>query len=256
MSTQAKFAYMQARLQARHGLRPEARIWHRLQGTPDLASYLHAARKTPLSPWVIGLHATHGTHEIEHALRLQFREYVDQVAHWLPTQWAGTLHWLALLPDLPAMRHLLSGEAAPAWMLNNPRLRPFTSENMATRIQAMLDSSWHDIVAAWHGGQSPADAWLIHWQSRWPRPVGLQAGMRYLSGLFQQQLWQAREQTPASTQRQRERLTQQLQSAFRRYSFQPAAACAHLGLVALDLEQLRNDLVSRALFADNAEASA
>ena len=256
MNTPASFAYMQARLQARHGLRPEARIWHQLQGTTDLANYLHAARKTALSPWVIGLHATHSSHEIEHALRQQFREYVDRVAHWLPAQWAGTLHWVALLPDLPAMRHLLSGEAAPAWMLNNPRLRPFTSENMATRIQAMLESNWHDIVEAWRGGQSPADAWLIHWQSRWPGPVGLQAGMRYLSGLFQQQLWLAREQGPASTQRQRERLAQQLQSAFRRYSFQPAAACAHLGLVALDLEQLRAELVGRAAFANITEASA
>jgi hypothetical protein len=41
-----------------------------------------------------------------------------------------------------------------------------------------------------------------------------------------------------------------LQGAFRRYSFQPAAACAHLALIALDLEKLRGDLVRRVLFSE------
>ena len=256
MNRTASFAYMQARVQARHGMRPEERVWHRLRGTTDLANYLHAARKTTLAPWVSGLHATHSTHEIEHALRQQFRDHVDRVAHWLPNRWASTIQWLTLLPDLPAMQHLLNSEAAPAWMLNNPRLRPFTSENMATRIQAMLDSSWYDIVAAWQGGQSPVAAWLERWQGRWPGPTSLHTGMRYLSGLLQQQTHLTRGQPPGSTQRQRERLAQQLQGAFRRYSFQPAAACAHLGLFALDLERLRAELVSRALFADIAETGA
>lgn len=256
MNSTASFAYMQARLQARHGMRPEERVWHQLGGTTDLANYLHAARKTTLAPRVAGLHATHSTHEIEYALRQQFRDHVDRVAHWLPNRWASTIQWLTLLPDLPAMQHLLNNEAAPAWMLNNPRLRPFTSENMATRIQAMLDSSWHDIVAAWQGGQSPVTAWLERWQGRWPGPTSLYAGMRYLSGLLQQQTHLTRGQPPASTQRQRERLAQQLQGAFRRYSFQPAAACAHLGLFALDLERLRAELVTRALFADIAETGA
>lgn len=253
MNHTASFAYMQARVQSRHGLRPQAQVWQQLRGSTDLASYLHTARKTSLAPWVAGLHATHSTHEIEHALWQQYRDHVDRVAHWLPTRWAGTIQWLGLLPDLPAIQHLLNTGAAPAWMLNNPRLRPFTSENMATRMQAMLDSSWRDIVEAWQGGQSPVAAWLESWQKRWPRQASLQLGLRYLCALLQQQTNLARGQPPAPTQQQREQLARQLQGAFRRYSFQPAAACAHLGLVALDLEQLRAELVTRVLFADIAK---
>ena len=253
MNRTSSFAYMQARIQARHGMRPEEQVWQRLRGTTDLANYLHAARNTTLAPWVTGLHATHGTHEIEHALRQVFRDHVERVAHWLPSRWDGTIHWLSLLPDLPAIQHLLNNEAAPAWMLNNPRLRPYTSENMTTRMQAMLDSSWHDIVEAWQDGQPPVAAWLERWQGRWPGPSSLHGGMRYLSDLLRQQTHRPSKQSPTSTPRQRERLVQQLQGAFRRYTFQPAAACAHLGLVAVDLERLRAELVSRALFADIAE---
>ena len=43
-------------------------------------------------------------------------------------------------------------------------------------------------------------------------------------------------------------LASRLNYAFRRYSFQPAAACAHLALIAFDLQQLRGELVRRALF--------
>jgi hypothetical protein len=47
-----------------------------------------------------------------------------------------------------------------------------------------------------------------------------------------------------------EALATSLGAAFRRHSFKPAAACAHLGLVALDLERLRGELVQRALFEE------
>ena len=255
MSNPAGFAYLQARLQARHGLRPDLNTWHRLRGTTNLAGYLHAARKSTLAPWVAGLHSTHDTHDIEHALRQVFRDHVDEVARWMPVSWRGSIHWLSLLPDLPAMQHLLGGEAAPAWMLNNVRLRPFTSENVTTRVQAMLDSNWHDIVVAWQRGHSPTSAWLERWQAQWPQTNSLHAGMRYLAALLRQQARLTRG-TPTTTQHQRELLGQQLLRAFRRYSFQPAAACAHLGLVALDLEQLRAELVSRALFTEPARQTA
>ena len=50
----------------------------------------------------------------------------------------------------------------------------------------------------------------------------------------------------------RQQLVSGLNHAFRRYSFEPAAACAHLGLVALDLERLRWELLQRSLFAETA----
>jgi len=252
----ANFAYMQARVQARHGMRPDAPVWPQLQGAAGLGNYLHAAQRTTLSPWVSGLHVTHGSHEIEHALRRQFRTYIDLVAHWLPTRWADSVHWIRQLPDLPALQHLLSGESAPAWMLEDARLRLFASENSAVRTEAMLDSDWRYLVLAQQRGVALGDAWIENWQRHWPGPARLRAGMTHLGGLFQAHIKALHAIPRGSTPLQRESLMRQLQAAFRRYSFQPAAACAHLALVALDLEKLRGELVSRALFPDAAEVDA
>jgi hypothetical protein len=54
----------------------------------------------------------------------------------------------------------------------------------------------------------------------------------------------------------RQQLVAGLNYVFRRYSFEPAAACAHLGLIALDMEKLRGELLQRALFAETAEGRA
>lgn len=256
MSAAASFAYMQVRVQARHGMRPDERIWRQLQGIAGLGNYLHAAQQTTLAPWVSGMHATHGSHEIEHALRRQFRDYIDLVAGWLPARWASTVHWIRHLPDLPALQHLLSGEAAPAWMLDDAQLRLFASENAAARTETLLDSDWRYLVLAWQRGTPLSDAWYENWQRQWPGPARLRAGMTHLGGLLQAHIKALRANPRGTTQQQRESLTRQLHAAFRRYSFQPAAACTHLALVALDLEQLRGELVSRALFADAAEVDA
>lgn len=256
MTTTADFAYMQARLQARHGKRPDAEVWQRLQGNASLGNYLHAARRTTLSPWVTGLQASHGSHAVEQALRQQFREYTDQVARWLPGGWAGAIHPISQLPYLPALQHLLSGEAAPAWMLEDTRLHPIASENTATRNDALLNSDWRHLAQAGQRGTALIDAWLEIWQHQWPGHARLRTGMTHLGRLLHAHIKLLRETHTSSTQQQRETLMHRLQAAFRRYSFEPAAACAHLGLVALDLEKLRGELVGRALFADAAEADA
>jgi hypothetical protein len=54
----------------------------------------------------------------------------------------------------------------------------------------------------------------------------------------------------------RDALRTRLAFMFRRYSFQPAAAFAHLALVALDLQILRGALVRRALVPEQVRASA
>ena len=256
MSDVAQFAYMQARVQARHGMRPDALVWRRLQGTASLGSYLQAAQGTTLSPWVAGLLTSHSSHQIEQALRGQFRNYIDQVAHWLPPRWSGYIHWISQLPDLPAVQHLLGGEAAPAWMLEDARLRRFASENVSVRNEALLDSVWRYQVLARQRGVPPGDAWFENWQHQWPGPVRLHAGMTRLATLLQAHLNALRTNHHHVAAEQRVTLLHQLQAVFRRYSFQPAAACAHLALVALDLETLRADLVSRVLFPDAAEVDA
>ena len=253
MSETARFRYAQARLQARHGERADELVWRRLQGIGDLANYLQAAQQTTLRPWVIGLHSRQNCHEIEFMLRRQYRDYVDAVARWLPARWTGTVTLLRRVPDLPALQHLLTGEATPAWMLDDPELRPLASENQAMRLEAMQNSDLAWLVEGWQQKDPLFVTWLDYWRSKWPRAPRLTAGLDYLARLVQQHI-RGQFEEPAASGSQRDVLMQGLNGAFRRYSQQPAAACAHLGLVALDLEKLRSDLVGRRLFADTAGA--
>jgi hypothetical protein len=253
MNEAARFRYAQVRLQARHGDRADEFVWRRLQGVGDLANYLQAAQQTPLRPWVTGLHSKQSCHEIELMLRWQYRDYVDGVARWLPARWTGTVQLIRRIPDLPALQHLMTGAAAPAWMLDDPELHPFASDNRTTRLEAMQNSDLAWLVAGWQQQHPLYVTWLAHWRGKWPRAPRLTAGLDYLARLVQQHLRRQLEE-PAESGSQRDELLQGLNAAFRRYSQQPAAACAHLGLIALDLEKLRSDLVGRRLFAATAGA--
>ena len=252
MNTGARFAYAQARLQARHGMRPTEQLWRRLASTGDLANFLQQAQHTTLRPWVLGMQATQASHTLELSLRQHFRHYIDEVASWLPANWGAVVRAVKRLPDLPVLQYLLRGEAAPQWLLEDARLRPFTSENMATRLEAMHNSDYDYLATAWQRGDPLYKAWLEQWQQQWPASRRFAAGLAYLARLLRQYLDGPHRETAAAGGLQRQRLVAGLNLAFRRYSFEPAAACAHLGLVALDLEKLRGELLRRALFAETA----
>jgi hypothetical protein len=252
MNSGARFAYAQARLQARHGMRPTEQLWRRLASTGDLANFLQQAQHTTLRPWVLGMQATQTSHTLELSLRQHFRHYIDEVANWLPLNWGVVVRSAKGLPDLPVLQFLLRGEAAPQWLLEDARLLPFTAENMATRLEAMQRSDYDYLATAWQRGEPLYKAWLERWQQQWPASRRFAAGLAYLARLLRQYLEGPRGETAAAGGLQRQRLIAGLNLAFRRYSFEPAAACAHLGLVGLDLEKLRGELLRRALFAETA----
>lgn len=244
-----RFAYAQARLQARHGQRADEQVWRRLHSTGDLANYLQMARQTALRPWVIGIDISQGSHDIEFSLRRQFCRYVDDVSHWLPAAWRAALQALKRLLVLPALQHLLSGSSVPAWMLDDPELRYFASEDARLRMEAIQASEYGYLVQAWQRGETLYDAWYDNWQHQWPGPTRLNAAMEQLGRLLLRHI-RSQDSTGTSTLQRRDVLVSRLNGVFRRFSFQPAAAFAHLALVALDLAQLRGDLLSRKLFAE------
>jgi hypothetical protein len=254
MSETARFRYVQARLQARHGDRADDLVWRRLQSIGDVANYLQAAQQTTLRRWITGLHSKQGSHEIERMLRRHYRDYVDEVAHWLPTRWTGTVQLLGRLPDLPALQYLLTGGSIPAWMRDDPELNVFATENPGTRLEAMQNSDLAWLAEGWQMDQPLVDNWLDYWRSRWPREPKLTGGLEHLARLLQEQVHLQHNNTAAATD-PRAVLGGRLTAVFRRYSFQPAAACAHIGLVALELEKLRGDLVRRLLYTETAAAS-
>ena len=250
-----RFAYAQARLQARHGQRADEQLWRRLHGTGDLGNYLQMARQTVLRPWVIGIDSGGSSHDIEFSLRRQFRRYIDEVAHWLPADWRAAFQALQTLPDLPALQHLLSGESVPAWMLEDPVLRDLASENVNLRTEVIQASARGYLLQAWQRGEPLYVAWYDTWRHRWPGPARHHAAMERLGRLLLQHIRSQISTTATSTRQQREDLLGKLTAAFRKYSFQPAAAFCHLALIALDLERLRGDLLRRKLFSERVGAA-
>jgi hypothetical protein len=250
--THARFAYAQARLQARHGMRPGEALWLHLAGAGSLAAYLQSARDTPLLPWVEDIEGARSSHAIELALRRRFRGYVDEVAGWLPERSRAVVHWIRRMPDLPALQYLLSGEPVQAWMLEDAGLRPFATQQPAARREALEHSEGAWLARAWQHGEPLYLAWLEYWRQLWPAPRRFRAGLDYLARLLLGYLAQAGGEPAATGETPRRMLASGLGYAFRRYSFEPAAACAHLGLVALDLERLRGELLQRVLFAETA----
>jgi len=248
MRETARFAYLQARLQARHGARPDATTWHHLHSIGSLSNYLQAARRGPLRPWVLGIQATHDCDTIELSLRRQFREYVDEVAHWVPAPWRNAVRHVRQLPDLPLIQHLLNGDSMPAWVREDSELRGFAGVQPNQREEALLDSPYAYLQQGWNRGASLPRAWHTAWQATWPRRQGSTTALQQLGERLLDQIEAAVNPGRGSITARRAWLVQRLTAAFRRHGFDPASAFIHLALVAVDLDQLRSDLASRAVF--------
>jgi hypothetical protein len=255
MTETAQFRYAQARLQARHGERPAEPDWRRLQAVGELSNYLQLARQTKLHRWVSVIQARDSSHGIELALRRQFRTYIEEVARWLPARWRKPVRLLQRLPDLPALQHLLAGGTAHDWMMDDPWLHPFASDSVVVRRECLQDSDCATLLRGWRDKDPLYLVWLDYWHSQWPEAPRLTAGLEQLCRLFIAHLHARQEPATHPPDPQRETLARRLEAAFRRYSCQPGAACAHLALIALDLEKLRGDLVTRRLFTDTIAAT-
>ncbi len=253
MSVTATFAYVQVRLQARHGARPDEAVWRHLQGTSDFANYLQLARHTPLRPWVATLDPGQDSDEIEGELRRLFRRHVDEVAGWVVPAWRPAVLWVRRLPDLSALRFLFTGESVPAWLQDDPEMNGMGCLPVDARLEAIKQSDCNIFFVAWQAGKPLPDAWLAHWQTLWPKTARHDHSLEALGKALSQYLRVLQADTSGSVQTCSEALQLQLVSTFRRYSFQPAAVFSYLALTALELARLRGDLLVRQLFATNME---
>ncbi len=258
MNQVASFAYAQARLQARHGARPNAATWRRLEGVGDLLHFLQSARTTGLRPWVLHFSARTDIHAMELSLRQQFRHYIADVASWQPVAWRKPILWVQRLLDLPGLQHLLMGERAPGWIRDDPVLKPFATDNLRARVEALQDSDFAPLVQTWQAGLPLLGGWRQRWRALWPQISSTAAApMERLEAHLQSHLRNLRQDGSAErSQRACEHLAEKLAYEFRRHTHQPAAALMHLALVALDLERLRAALVRRSLFAGHPQGGA
>lgn len=256
MSTVTDFAYAQARIQARHGLRPDAATWRRLAGIGDRLSFLQHARTTPLRPWVLQFSSRTDVHELERSIRWQFRRSISEVAGWQPRPWRRAVSWTGQLLDLPALQHLLLGNPPPRWMTEDPNLEPIALADLRQRPQALENSEYAGLSRDWRAGTPLLESWLAHWRSLWPEQAGKR--VRPLNELADRLRHHVvipiTEDATDQHEHDRERLMEELTYAFRRSSLQPATAYLHLALVALDVQRLRAALLRRTLFPESKEA--
>jgi len=250
MNSKAHFAYVQARLQARHGARPKEGEWRRLHSIGDLGNYLQVAQRGSLKYWVVGMNATTNVHDIELTLRHRYRSYIDDLSRWLGNDWRTAILWLKRLIDLPALNHLLAGQSINNWMLDDPELKPFAHVNENLRADAFLASDCNVFLHAWKNQQRLTDAWFQEFNQLCPISITKQSGFMHVWKAIANRLEAQCESPSDNTAIARESLETELSAGFRKYSGSPAAFFIHLALTALDLEKLRGALVHRSLFPE------
>jgi hypothetical protein len=246
----ATWAYVQARLQTRHGDRLQDSDWQALSATRSAERYLERSRSTPMRRFTEHVNAQMESHAMERALRSDCRVLVSEVASWVPKEWRAAVIWTAHFPDLPVLGHLIDGKT-PAWAEADPVYAPFAEADAAGLRERLAGSPLRALVPSADEDSTIAERWLAHWRSLWP-PLGdterkpLERLIAIVARHFEQ-LGHTR--PPDSSERYRAELMQDLIRIFRRHSATPAAMFAELALLALDLERLRGGLVRRRLFA-------
>lgn len=273
----SRFVYAQVRLQAHYGKRVDDRVWLRLHNIFDLASYLHFAQQTSLRSWLLGINAEHSSHEIERALRQKYRSHVDDVTSWLPVEWRPAFYWIKRLPDLSILQYLVAGGRPLDWMRSDPVFRDFTADDVMLRQQALNQAGYGCLVKSWQQGDSMIDAWLAHWEKLRPHSKGFEKGMEQITMLLLKQLLLERKagfqeiglqeiglpetgledalNSHSVFSDESGTITASLSSIFRRYAFQPAAVCAYLAIISVDIHRIRGDLMQRLFFQDTAGLS-
>jgi hypothetical protein len=247
MSSASRFAYAQARLQARVAGLPTDADWERLAAARGLSGFLEEARAGSLRVWVKPFSGQSDTHDIEIGLRIVFREEVAAVVEWLPQRWREAVGWTRWLVLLPLFEHLARGGATPAWLKRDHDLAALLDQ-AANLDRERLGRAGAGLLLA--QGGDPAAAWVAEWRRRWP--AGDAKSLRNLESLqaliarHLEDFRQARRETAWELRR---RLRARLGLLFHRRLLEPAAAFIYLGLALLDLERLRAELVARALFA-------
>lgn len=227
--------YAQVRIQSRYAARAHAAAWREMEHARELPALIELARGSGFDRVVAQLPLPLGLHELDLALRKQWRERVDEVAGWMPAEWQAALRWCSLIVDLPFIRYLAEGGVPYEWMERDACLASPSGQP---------------------GPQAVASGWYREWRRRMPRlsedeaahfllfvrSVGSHLGA--FSGAAADAGW-----------RQRQMLEHKLTALFRRSTLEPLAAFAFLALLWLDLERLRGEIATRIAFPSRSLAS-
>jgi hypothetical protein len=248
MDANSHLAYVQARLQARHGDRLSPSEWQVLESARDIANFLQSARATHLRQWVDHLPADVDPHRIESSLRNDWKDYVAEIAGWVAGEWQPAVEWMATLVDLPAIVHLSRGYSVRRWMREDPVFALYAIDEPGPRTELLRANEPGAAMAALRPGEKPLVVWLEHWRTLQPavgpKPRSL---LDQFSNLLLRHLHPEIESGSQPRAGARVELSRNLEHQFRSCSGTIGAAFVHIGLMLLCWERLRAGLLLRAL---------
>lgn len=257
MSAARRFAYAQARIQARVSALPVEGDWQRLSGARSLSGYLEEARTGTLRTWVKGFSAQSNCHDLERGLRAQFLDAVEQTAAFVPRPWREAVLWWRWLPLLPLFAHARAGRMLPPWTRHDYRLAGllddqsrFDAAALRRRgIDVLVDPA---VVVAYANPERSDDLlalWVLLWRARWPSLARAdRARLDALIDRLHQHVGAFTHTAPDNTWNLRRALRDRLRLDLHRQLMQPTVIFLYLAMVAVDLERLRRALVERSLF--------
>lgn len=174
---------------------------------------------------------------------------MNSLASWIPARWQDALLWFTTLPDLPAVTYLLRGGPAFAWMREDLILRPIATTDSDARLQVLAATKLSPLANSFAEDGMPITDWISHWRSLWPGKTTEQTGLDALVQIFSNYLDFLRSAASSGeTASKQDSIENQLARMTRSHRQQPAAMFSFVGLLALDLQRLRGELVRRALF--------
>lgn len=255
MADDPRIAYLQARLQARHGDRLTADDWRVAEASTDLSHYLDAIRRTALKRWVADIDDEMEPEAIERMLRAAWRDHVDQITAAAPEEWRPAVEWLRWLPDLSAIEHLLRGGKVPPWMRADPVMRGLAYDEPQRRREALAELPVAPLQPADDDSASRVvEAWLEEWRRRLPRTSADQrAELDELVEIILHHLEAMRASAEPDGRALRNTLAERIVRRFRRGAGTVTALFSHLVLDGLEFERVRAGVMTRKLLPERSE---
>lgn len=240
--------YAQVRIQSRYAARAHAAAWREMEHARELPALIELARGAGFGRVVAQLPLPLGLHELDFALRKQWRERVDEVAGWMPVEWQAALRWCSLIVDLPFIRYLADGGIPYRWMQRDPCLASLSAQP-GSRAPAATGMAGLFVGLHEPGPEAVASGWYRQWRRRMPRLSEDEAAhLLLLVRSVESHLGAFSKAAVDAGWRQRQMLEQKLNTLFRRSTLEPLAAFAFLALLWLDLERLRGEIATRIAF--------
>jgi hypothetical protein len=248
MSAQGRFAYSQARLQARLGESVTTDMTEQMHAARDLAGLLAVVRTTSLRRYASRLAPGLDPHELERHLRSEWIALVDEIASWQPREWRAAVRWLRWLPSLPLLQKLARGGRPAAWARNDPWLGRVVAVEPGLRAAELAGTPLRPLRAVF--AQDDHDtwaAWLAHWRTLWLRDRAATLALDAIARDVAACGAALREPNVRDSRDAHRALRRRLLRTFRRHPSSVAAAVAFIGLEGLAMLALRGSVLRRAV---------